>query len=1691
MPIDGVISDSQIYEADGTTIAKHVVLECPEVFYELWLGYTQVNSLNVDDILGDGGKARFDTVTHTLTLDNPTIYGSHEDSKIYVDAFQGYSKKPWESITINGSYHMSESEIHGIWADHGITLNFGGDFTILGAILGHDINVKSGSLTAIQFDELETGHGIFASSLTIENSVDFVDLQGGNQALNLYWGGGFHLADGYEITSPAGGIFKDNVIYHSDGTRIAQNVIIMNPNNPVEFYDLWVGNRHVNSNNKDDILGDGKASYDPDTHTLMLNDPIIPGKSFDSKIFSYSDLNITGSYHMSEAETKNGIVSEGSLTLNGDFTIFSKGLWFTDSYNNTALYTGNPITAVGDITLNGNITAQGEDVAYAAIYTETGNITVLDGKTQAISNIRGIYCGGTLTAYGSTKSITLEGNKGALYAGNLIIYITEGQNLQCFVPRNSIYLKTYKSIYCKEGKKGYLATRVVFRQVLSYNLWLGNTQVTDLNADDILGDGTASFDPETNTLTLDNPTISGQTNDCAIYSEHIDLTIEGSATVSTTASCGIKVLYGRLTCDGNFSFTGGEYALWATNGLRLGQTIDVTSPNNAKVNQIGKEYTVYESDGNTVAKSVTIQNLDKYKIWLGSTQVTSLNLDNILGDGRAKYDPETRTLTLNNPNISGTCSQSKIYATNTDLTIKGNYNMNEAESTFGLYVSGGTLKLGGNLTFRGNSMGIVSDDHIYVRGNINAYGDSWTGIKATKGLTIEHGLMPTRLEMIGGDCAYDGGRISPSVTLVTPGGGSFVNYGEITRIMSGGEEATEVVLEYLYPNHGNGTQESPYLIKTSDDWTLLAEDIEIGLATVDKYFELVGNVTATKMLGTDYFPFKGMFNGNKQFYSLNADIYEQTNGVAPFHVVEDGATIKNLHVKGTVHGVEYTAGIVGFMVGSNTMYLYDGGYPITLVDSCEVSARIMSSGYHNGGIVGHINCNYGRIWNCVFRGSFYNDGTDPYAILQNGTLLGWNNKPTNNLNITNCLDVTDNDDPMIRGNYYIFIKRNNYFTSSLKVTDSDNYYMLGAKRAYRVTGSDVNLTLTGSTGVMWNGAIYAAKEQTINFTVDPSDAPYTSTSGTFTQDADNCSLEMPAENVTILNRDASPYEIITNIGEHGTVTVAESSKVGAVIFMRITPDDYYLLDELTVKDENGNDIDLEIESMYHIFRMPSSDVTVTATFKKKYSLENGVLHLLCGDFSGGASINSWDPFEVHTGDNANVISVVADPGVRFTGFCGGLFQNFSNCTSIDLSNVETSTMTAMTGMFADCSSLTTLNLTGIKTAQVTDMSHLFENCISLRELDLTVLDISKATRMDLMFDQAGISKLTLPAGMAVTLEMGLKDGRYGRVGNEWKYSGWILLGSNGTVVSTAGTITVNDQQRIYAQIPAPPIPMTIVWKHMPDDFVLELPDGVDNTETIELWQGVTVNVKLTDHVLYKDGCWNTLSLPFYASYSTLSSALPGADIYRFDNQYYYDADGGAYDYPEQGTHQTGYDTSTGILRIYYFWSSSMDASKPYIIRWNNDTDNPTIVSPTFNDVTIDKSMNPVSSQDGSITFMGTYKPFASTTGLLLDSHNPDNGSFHAALSVETPTQGERDFIGWYTDAGFTTPVTTIPFAENGTVTLYAKFEDNPTDVPLIPYPAKAEDKQDGSWYTIDGRLLEQAPTAPGLYMYNGETILLK
>ena len=54
------------------------------IYYDLWVGHTQVNSVNCDDIPSvTKGQASFDPATNTLSLKNATITGHYNNSGIY------------------------------------------------------------------------------------------------------------------------------------------------------------------------------------------------------------------------------------------------------------------------------------------------------------------------------------------------------------------------------------------------------------------------------------------------------------------------------------------------------------------------------------------------------------------------------------------------------------------------------------------------------------------------------------------------------------------------------------------------------------------------------------------------------------------------------------------------------------------------------------------------------------------------------------------------------------------------------------------------------------------------------------------------------------------------------------------------------------------------------------------------------------------------------------------------------------------------------------------------------------------------------------------------------------------------------------------------------------------------------------------------------------------------------------------------------------------------------------------------------------------------------------------------------------------------------------------------------------------------------------------------------------------------
>ena len=114
---------------------------------------------------------------------------------------------------------------------------------------------------------------------------------------------------------------------------------------------------------------------------------------------------------------------------------------------------------------------------------------------------------------------------------------------------------------------------------------------------------------------------------------------------------------------------------------------------------------------------------------------------------------------------------------------------------------------------------------------------------------------------------------------------------------------------------------------------------------------------------------------------------------------------------------------------------------------------------------------------------------------------------------------------------------------------------------------------------------------------------------------------------------------------------------------------------------------------------------------------------------------------------------------------------------------------------------------------------------------------------------------------------------------------------------------------------------------------------------------------------------------------------------------------------------------------------SVDSDKDLVIKWKVTTASYTdIVNPVFKGVTISNATANVETDYAD--FIGTSSPFTSTEGLLFDEHNPNNGACHVALRLAN--LNDAAFDGWYTDAELTTPVTTIPFAADGTVTLYTK-----------------------------------------------------
>jgi len=80
------------------------------------------------------------------------------------------------------------------------------------------------------------------------------------------------------------------------------------------------------------------------------------------------------------------------------------------------------------------------------------------------------------------------------------------------------------------------------------------------------------------------------------------------------------------------------------------------------------------------------------------------------------------------------------------------------------------------------------------------------------------------------------------------------------------------------------------------------------------------------------------------------------------------------------------------------------------------------------------------------------------------------------------------------------------------------------------------------------------------------------------------------------------------------------------------------------------------------------------------------------------------------------------------------FYGMENCTSIDITGLNTSAVTNMNSMFSGCYALTSLDVSSFNTSAVTNMSSMFRNCQALTSLDLSNFNTSAVTDMNGMFN---------------------------------------------------------------------------------------------------------------------------------------------------------------------------------------------------------------------------------------------------------------------------------------------------------------------------------------------------------------------
>ena len=393
-------------------------------------------------------------------------------------------------------------------------------------------------------------------------------------------------------------------------------------------------------------------------------------------------------------EISNGAYIGGSLTISDGSALISA---VTGGFDGA-------IDVVGNIVISGGSKLTGKSAGEKGINVD-GSLTVLDGSEVAATASGekgcGIYVGSSMTVTNST--VHAKGGSSGLIVDDILIVNDRQEAIR---PDAEVWISMDGTVTWSG----------------QYPFWVGGTQVNDENADNVLGDGTVSYDIGTNTLTLRNATITqGTHEESAIYSNgNLNIVLEGENTVNAV-DVGIYV-YGTLAISGSGSLT--------VNGINIENGDIIISSGTITTSKAYEGITAdnVTISGGTVTATGEVVGITAY-------EDVTINGGEVTATGEMVGITAYEDVTINGCEVTATGDKVGIEAYNNKVIISGG-TVTATGSDAGITAYKNVTINGGEVTATGDTMGIKSDNKVTISGGTVTATGGTMGISAYGSMII-------------------------------------------------------------------------------------------------------------------------------------------------------------------------------------------------------------------------------------------------------------------------------------------------------------------------------------------------------------------------------------------------------------------------------------------------------------------------------------------------------------------------------------------------------------------------------------------------------------------------------------------------------------------------------------------------------------------------------------------------------------------------------------------------------------------------------------------------------------------------------------------------------------------------------------------------------------------------------------------